>query len=118
MSTIAPDGKPSFHTQEALLTALELIRFEVLTDKPYDKTYSRIAGDGNVTLVCTYMIRIFLNILAWQNRKRTKTYSNPDPYIILIAHGIEGKENEIFSLSWTATDLRHKNIERTMEGTS
>ena len=38
--------KPSFHTQEALLSAVELIRFEVLTDKPYTKTYSRIAGNG------------------------------------------------------------------------
>lgn len=40
-------NKPSFHTQEALLTAMELIRFEVLTNKPYTKSYSRIAGDEN-----------------------------------------------------------------------
>jgi hypothetical protein len=33
-------------TQEALLTALELVRFEVLTDKEYSKTYSHPLGDG------------------------------------------------------------------------
>ncbi|KAI9243738.1 temperature dependent protein affecting M2 dsRNA replication [Phascolomyces articulosus] len=41
------NNKPSFHTQEALLSAVELIRFEVLTDKPYTKSYSRIAGNEN-----------------------------------------------------------------------
>lgn len=45
-------NKPSFHTQEALLTAMELIRFEVLTNKPYTKSYSRIAGDGKLFLSC------------------------------------------------------------------
>ncbi|KAG0166946.1 hypothetical protein DFQ30_006536, partial [Apophysomyces sp. BC1015] len=38
--------KPSLDIQEALLTAFELIRFEVLTDKAYSKTYSCIAGNG------------------------------------------------------------------------
>lgn len=33
-------------TQEGLLTALELIRFEVLTNKEYSKTYSHPLGDG------------------------------------------------------------------------
>lgn len=33
-------------TQEALLTALELIRFEVLTNNEYSKTYSHPLGDG------------------------------------------------------------------------
>lgn len=64
MSTIAPDGKPPFHTQEALLTALELIRFEVLTDKPYDKTYSRIAGDGKSTMHNFAIFSRFLTSLA------------------------------------------------------
>ncbi|KAI9315270.1 temperature dependent protein affecting M2 dsRNA replication [Dichotomocladium elegans] len=39
--------EPSFHIQEALLSALELIRFEVLIDKPYSKSYSRIAGNDD-----------------------------------------------------------------------
>ncbi|CDH60807.1 xpg i-region protein [Lichtheimia corymbifera JMRC:FSU:9682] len=46
-TTASNKNKPSFHTQEALLTAMELIRFEVLTNKPYTKSYSRIAGDEN-----------------------------------------------------------------------
>lgn len=51
-------NKPSFHTQEALLTAMELIRFEVLTNKPYTKSYSRIAGDGKLFLsLCIHIIR-------------------------------------------------------------
>ncbi|KAI9021617.1 temperature dependent protein affecting M2 dsRNA replication-domain-containing protein [Phycomyces nitens] len=36
---------PTMSTQEAFLTAFELIRFDVLTNKPYSKTYSTIAGD-------------------------------------------------------------------------
>ena len=47
---------PPFHTQEALLSAVELIRFEVLTDKPYTKTYSRIAGNGINFVVFLYII--------------------------------------------------------------
>ncbi|KAG2214324.1 hypothetical protein INT47_000880 [Mucor saturninus] len=38
-------GLKSSKTQEALLTALELIRFEVLTNKEYSKTYSHPLGD-------------------------------------------------------------------------
>lgn len=48
LSTMS-DGKdqaPPMATQEAYLTALELIRFEVLTNKPYSKSYSKIAGNG------------------------------------------------------------------------
>ncbi|KAF7727596.1 hypothetical protein EC973_007357 [Apophysomyces ossiformis] len=41
---------PSLDIQEALLTAFELIRFEVLTDKPYSKTYSSIPGNGKIHL--------------------------------------------------------------------
>ncbi|OAD78751.1 hypothetical protein PHYBLDRAFT_157638 [Phycomyces blakesleeanus NRRL 1555(-)] len=37
--------QPTMSTQEAFLTAFELIRFDVLTNKPYSKTYSTIAGD-------------------------------------------------------------------------
>jgi hypothetical protein len=33
-------------TQEALLTAFELVRFEVLTNQEYSKTYSHTLGDG------------------------------------------------------------------------
>lgn len=39
-------GLKSSKTQEALLTALELIRFEVLTNNEYSKTYSNPLGDG------------------------------------------------------------------------
>jgi hypothetical protein len=41
-----PNTASSTTTQEALLTALELIRFEVLTNKDYSRTYSQPLGDG------------------------------------------------------------------------
>ncbi|KAI9262056.1 temperature dependent protein affecting M2 dsRNA replication-domain-containing protein [Sporodiniella umbellata] len=45
----------SLTTQEALLTALELTRFEVLTNKAYSKTYTRSAGNEseqkNITIL-------------------------------------------------------------------
>ncbi|KAI8979044.1 temperature dependent protein affecting M2 dsRNA replication [Mycotypha africana] len=39
------DTPTGTHVQEALLTALELIRFEVLTNREFSKTYSRPLGD-------------------------------------------------------------------------
>jgi hypothetical protein len=38
--------KSTITQPESLLTALELIRFEVLTNKEYSKTYSQPLGDG------------------------------------------------------------------------
>ncbi|RCH91950.1 hypothetical protein CU098_001354, partial [Rhizopus stolonifer] len=45
--TLASNPTMLLSTQEALLTALELIRFEVLTDREYSKTYSHPLGDAN-----------------------------------------------------------------------
>lgn len=43
--SLALKSNSTLATQEAFLTALELVRFEVLTDKEYSKTYSHPLGD-------------------------------------------------------------------------
>lgn len=46
LSAALEKNKLDSSMQEAILTALELIRFEVLTNKEYSKTYSHPLGDG------------------------------------------------------------------------
>lgn len=44
--------------QEALLTALELIRFEVLTNKTFSKTYTRPLGNGKKIINARIYLRL------------------------------------------------------------
>lgn len=57
LSTALKSSSAITQQPESLLTALELIRFEVLTNKEYSKTYSQPLGDGkqkNFICVCMY----------------------------------------------------------------
>lgn len=46
LNTAFKGDQVSRSMQEALLTALELIRFEVLSNKTYSKTYTKPLGNG------------------------------------------------------------------------
>lgn len=63
---------------EAMLTALELIRFEVLTNKEYSKTYSHPLGDGKL-LIGSIIIRllIYYNLTFRESKEKYHiTFSN------------------------------------------
>lgn len=79
--------------QEAMLTALELIRFEVLTNKEYSKTYSHPLGDGNVFyLWMTGMHIVFTFFGLIESQKK---------HIILLSRALSLLPMELKSAQWT-----------------
>lgn len=80
------------YAQQALLSALELIRFEVLTDKPYSKTYARIAGDGNVKII-QFCEREIIGALTETDADRDGAEAHPTDYsyLVIATDGTKGK---------------------------